>query len=92
MTKSPRAFDHVENLVIGSNRLSLQKMIGKARAISPMVVHVDEWLEGDRVGFVPETRSPMGYGLGAAPREAPEAISMDEAAEKVLERAKGDHS
>lgn len=55
-------------------------------------VEGDEWLEGDRVGFVPETRSPMGYGLGAAPREAPEAISMDEAAEKVLERAKGDHS
>ncbi|MFU0504469.1 glycerate kinase type-2 family protein [Pseudaminobacter sp. NGMCC 1.201702] len=43
----PSAFDHVENLVIGSNRLSLQKMMGKARAISPTVMHVDEWLEGD---------------------------------------------
>lgn len=52
-------------------------------------VEGDEWLDGDHVGFVPESHSPMGYGLGAAPKEAPGAISMDEAAKQVRARYEG---
>jgi len=55
-------------------------------------VEGDEWLDADRVGFKPAAGSPMGYGLGATPRDAPEAISFDEAMEKARRKAEGDHS
>lgn len=55
-------------------------------------VEGEEWLDADQVGFAPEPRSPMGYGLGAVPRETPGAISLDEAMEQTRRKAEGDHS
>lgn len=55
-------------------------------------VEGDEWFDADHVGFAPETRSPMGYGLGAVARETPGAISFDEAMEQARRKPEGDHS
>ncbi len=52
----------------------------------------DEWLTGDQVGFAPAAGSPMGYGLGAVPRDTPDAISFDEAMEKSRRKDEEDHS
>ncbi len=43
----------------------------------------EEWLNGDQVGFVPATLSPMGYGLGAVPRATSGSLSFAEAMEKI---------
>ncbi len=50
------------------------------------------WIDGAQVGFAPAKGSPMGYGLGAVPRETPGAISFKEAINKVRQRTEEDHS
>lgn len=40
-------FDHVENVVIGSNSISLQQVMNSAGADYPLVVKADDWLCGD---------------------------------------------
>lgn len=47
-------FDHVENVIIGSNRISLQRVIESARARYPIVLKAGDWLSGD-VSEVAET-------------------------------------
>jgi hypothetical protein len=44
----------------------------------------DSWLGADEVGFRPVEESPMGYGLAAVRDEAPGAISLEAARERVL--------
>ena len=44
----------------------------------------DRWIEGDRVGFVGDPGSPMGYGLAATDADAAGALSLDQARERVL--------
>ena len=40
-------FDHVENVVIGSNAISLQRVMSSAGSHYPVVVKADDWLDGD---------------------------------------------
>lgn len=44
---TPTDFDNVENIVIGSNAISLRAVVGKAEAKFGSVVHASDWLEGD---------------------------------------------
>ncbi|MDG4898803.1 DUF4147 domain-containing protein [Mesorhizobium sp. WSM4976] len=41
------SFDHVENVVIGSNAISLQRMMDSAKEHCPTVVKAAAWLNGD---------------------------------------------
>jgi hypothetical protein len=50
----------------------------------------EEWLNEDRVGFVPVMMSPMGYNLGAVPRDTPGSLSYAEALEKMRKHDQGD--
>ncbi|WP_083338565.1 DUF4147 domain-containing protein [Ensifer sp. LCM 4579] len=49
-----KEFDHVENVIIGSNGISLQRVVKSARASYPIVVKAGDWLSGD-VSEVAET-------------------------------------
>jgi hypothetical protein len=46
----------------------------------------DGWLSEAEVGFLPVEDSPMGYGIRAVPRAAPEAHDIDWAKAQVVER------
>lgn len=46
----------------------------------------DRWLPQSQAGFVTASPSPMGYGLGAVPRQTPGTLSFDEATRQVLHR------
>lgn len=48
------------------------------------------WLNGDRVGFVPVAMSPMGYNLGAVPRDTPRSRSFAEIREKMRRQDRGE--
>ena len=50
--------------------------------------HVKEerWLSQAQVGFLPASPSPMGYGLGAVPRQTPGALHYEQAMARVLKR------
>ena len=41
------------------------------------------WLNGEQVGFVATSLSPMGYNLAAVPRGTPGALTFAEALEKM---------
>ena len=47
----------------------------------------DRWLRGDRVGFRPVARTPMGYGLAADDAGAPGTMTLEEARRQVAARA-----
>ena len=47
----------------------------------------DRWLTEAEVGFVSVDPTPMGYNLGAVPKEAAAALSFQEARQRV--QAKG---
>ncbi len=42
-----KRFDHVENVIIGSNSISLQQVITSAHASYPIVLKAGDWLGGD---------------------------------------------
>ncbi|MBT1157032.1 DUF4147 domain-containing protein [Aminobacter anthyllidis] len=65
------SFDHVENLVIGSNGISLQRVMHSAEANYPVVVKADDWLSGD-VSDVAKTLHRMA--VFAASQRGPVAI------------------
>jgi copper chaperone NosL len=46
----------------------------------------DRWLSEEEVGFVPVETTPMGYGLGAVDRAAPDAIGIEDALRRARER------
>lgn len=41
------SFDHVENMVIGGNNISLKKVMERAGSFFPAVVKANDWLDGD---------------------------------------------
>jgi glycerate 2-kinase len=64
-------FDHVENVVIGSNAISLQRVVSSAGSHYPAVVKADDWLSGD----VSEAAAALHrLALFAARDEGPIAI------------------
>lgn len=67
----PMRFDHVENMVIGSNSISLHQVMASAEASYPVVVKADDWLSGD-VSDVAETLHRMA--IFAASQRGPVAI------------------
>jgi copper chaperone NosL len=48
----------------------------------------ERWIAGARVAFRTVPRSPMGYGLAATDAGAAGALSLEQARERVLERAR----
>ncbi len=65
------SFGHVENLVIGSNSISLKQVMDSAEASYPIVVKADDWLSGD-VADVAETLHRMA--IFASSQRGPVAI------------------
>lgn len=64
-------FDHVENVVIGSNAISLQRVMSSAGSHYPVVVKADDWLAGD----VSEAAATLHrLAVFAARQEGPVAI------------------
>jgi hydroxypyruvate reductase len=64
-------FDHVENVVIGSNAISLQRVMSSAGSHYPVVVKADDWLDGD----VSEAAATLHrLAVFAARQEGPVAI------------------
>lgn len=64
-------FDHVENVVIGSNAISLQQVMSSASSRYPVVVKADDWLSGD----VSEAAAKLHrLAVFAARQEGPVAI------------------
>jgi glycerate 2-kinase len=45
--RARKSFEHVENVIIGSNRISLQRMISGAEELYPVVMKAADWLGGD---------------------------------------------
>lgn len=66
-----KRFDHVENVIIGSNSISLQRLIQNARASYPVVLKAGDWLSGD-VADVAEMLHRMA--IDASTRRGPVAI------------------
>lgn len=65
------SFDHVENVVIGSNAISLQQVMSSASSCYPVVVKADDWLSGD----VSEAAAALHrLAMFAARQEGPVAI------------------
>lgn len=65
------SFDHVENVVIGSNAISLQRVMNSASMHYPIVVKADDWLCGD----VSEAAAALHrLAVFAARQEGPVAI------------------
>jgi len=64
-------FEHVENIVIGSNGISLQRVMNSAGTNYPVVVKADDWLSGD-VSDVAKTLHRMA--VFAASQRGPVAI------------------
>ncbi|MBB6468222.1 hydroxypyruvate reductase [Aminobacter lissarensis] len=69
--QAPATFDHVDNIVIGSNGISLQRVMSSAEANYPVVVKADDWLSGD-VSDVAKTLHRMA--VFAANQRGPVAI------------------
>ena len=68
-------FDHVENVVIGSNAISLQRVMSSAGSHYPVVVKADDWLDGD----VSEAAATLHrLAVFAARQEGPVAIVAGE--------------
>lgn len=65
------SFDHVENVIIGSNSISLKQVIDSAGVAYPLVVKADDWLSGD-VADVAETLHRMA--IFASSQRGPVAI------------------
>ena len=65
------SFDHVENVIVGSNSISLHKVMESAETSYPMVVKADDWLSGD-VSDVAEILHRMA--IFAANQRGPVAI------------------
>ncbi|MBS3651646.1 DUF4147 domain-containing protein [Pseudaminobacter sp. 19-2017] len=63
-------FDHVENVVIGSNAISLQRVMSSAGSQYAVVVKADDWLDGD----VSEAAAMLHRLTVSAARRAPVAI------------------
>ena len=84
---SRKGFEHVENVVIGSNRISLRKMTSNAEELFPVVMKAADWLSGD----VADAASALHhFALHAARQDAPMAIvAGGETTVKVLGRGKG---
>lgn len=47
------------------------------------------WLARDGVGFVPQDKTPMGFGFAAVDLQTPGAIDFDECRRRCLERTTG---
>ena len=43
----------------------------------------DRWLARDEVGFVEAQHTPMGWGLGAVPKQTPGAVSLEQTMQHV---------
>ncbi|RWK93453.1 glycerate kinase [Mesorhizobium sp.] len=63
--------DNVENIVIGSNAISLRAVAGKAEARFGSVVHASDWLEGDVLDAAAELHR---IARTAAQRNGPVAV------------------
>jgi glycerate 2-kinase len=71
MNLEAESFDHVENVVIGSNAISLQRVMSSAGSHYPVVVKADDWLSGD----VSEAAATLHrLAVFAARQEGPIAI------------------
>jgi hydroxypyruvate reductase len=64
-------FDNVENIVIGSNAISLRAVVGNAEARFGSVVHASNWLEGDVLNAAAELHR---IARTAAQRYGPVAV------------------
>lgn len=71
LTGPETSFDHVENVIVGSNSISLHKVMESAETSYPMVVKADDWLSGD-VSDVAEILHRMA--IFAANQRGPVAI------------------
>ncbi|SMH26740.1 glycerate kinase type-2 family protein [Mesorhizobium australicum] len=81
------SFDHVENVVVGSNAISLQRVMRSAGSDYPVVVKADDWLSGD-VSEAAETLHRLA--VSAARQDGPLAIvSGGEPTVKVCGNGKG---
>lgn len=65
------SYDHVENVVIGSNRISLERVVSDAEERYPIVVKAADWLSGD---VSEATSAYQRLALFAARQEGPMAI------------------
>ncbi|MER9236066.1 DUF4147 domain-containing protein [Mesorhizobium sp. M0622] len=87
MTDTPTDFDNVENIVIGSNAISLRAVVGKAETKFGSVVRASDWLEGDVLNAAAELHR---IARAAAERNGPVAVVCGgETTVKVTGNGKG---